>query len=193
MGTLTIPQSYIADTADADSTSRWFALFQGAFFCGNGLGPLVASVISHYTSFLVLFYVAIAMHITFLLLVWLAIPESLLPGQMEAARQEHARDLGARHLTSGGLLADAKKAILSVIEPLEVFLPSSESFTSPPIKLPTRSWNLTLIIVSYFPDALLTGAGVYQIQYGMAMFGWRSEQVRAHLSSSKCSTFHTTK
>ena len=92
MGTLTIPQSYIADTADADSTSRWFALFQGAFFCGNGLGPLVASVISHYTGFLVLFYVAIAMHITFLLLVWLAIPESLLPAQMEAARQEHARE-----------------------------------------------------------------------------------------------------
>lgn len=124
------------------------------------------------------FYAAITMDIIFLLLVWLAIPESLLPAQMEAARQEHARDLEAHHLTSGGLLADVKKALLAVVEPLEIFLPSSESFTVPPVKLPSRSWNLTLIAVAYFPDALIAGASVYYLQYGMAKFGWHSEQVR---------------
>ncbi|KZV68327.1 MFS general substrate transporter [Peniophora sp. CONT] len=184
VGTLTIAQSYIADTADADSTSRWFALFQGAFYCGNSLGPLLASIISHYSGLLVVFYAAIAMHIVFLLLVWLAIPESLLPAQIAAARQEHVRDLEAHHLTSGGLLADAKKALLSVVEPLEVFLPSSESFTVPPVRLPSRAWNLTLIVLAYFPDALIVGAGLYYIQYGVAIFGWRSEQIGVTISVS---------
>ncbi|VDC07435.1 unnamed protein product [Peniophora sp. CBMAI 1063] len=187
VGTLTLAQSYIADSADADSTSRWFALFQGAFFFGNGLGPLLASIITHYSGFLVVFYAAIAMHVVFLLLVCFVVPESLSPARMEAAQQEHARDLEAHHLTAGGLLVDAKKAILSVLEPLEVFLPVSGSFSIPPVRLPSRSWNLTLIALAYFPDALITGAGVYYIQYGMAKFGWRSEQIGVTISISSSS------
>lgn len=181
---MTTAQAYIADTADAESTSRWYSLLIGACYAGSGLGPLLSAFIARSFGPVSVFYAGIGVHLAFLMLVFFVIPESLVPAQMEAAQEQHTRELVLHHATSGGLLADAKKAGLSIAEPLTVFLPSSWSFGIPSVRLPSRSWELTIIAMAYLPDNLLTGAGAFYLQYGMALFAWGTPQVRIVLGLS---------
>ncbi|KZV68329.1 MFS general substrate transporter [Peniophora sp. CONT] len=187
LGTLTTAQAYIADTADTESTSRWYSLLMGAYYAGSGLGPLSSAFIAHAFGPVSVFYAGICIHLIFLVLVFFVIPESLVPAQMETAQQQHKRDLELHHVASGGLLADLKKAGLSVGEPLAVFLPSSWSFGIPSIRLPSRSWGLTVIALAYLPDTLLTGAGAFYLQYGMVLFGWGTAQLGLVISANQVS------
>lgn len=150
----------------------------GAYYAAGGLGPLWSSFIARSFGPVSVFYVGMGVHLIFIALVTFVIPESLVPAQMEAAQHQYSRDLELHHAASGGPVADAKKAGLSIVEPLTVFLPSSWSFGIPSIRLPSRSWGLTIIVMAYLPDTLLTGSGAFYLQYGMALFGWGTAQVR---------------
>ena len=149
----------------------------GAYYAGSGLGPLFSAFIARAFGPVSVFYAGICVHLIFLLLVFFVIPESLVPAQMESAQQQYVRDLELHHAASGGVLADAKKAVLNVVEPLAVLLPSAWSFGLPSIRLPSRSWGLFISAMAYLPDNLLTGAGAFYLQYGMGSFGWGTRDV----------------
>jgi MFS family permease len=137
--------------------SQWYVIFSGAMLAGSGIGPLVGSIIAHFTGGLFWVYAtAICTFIPFVAATWFAIPESLAPAQMQAARDKHQREVREHGGYKTGLWGKARAAVWSAVEPLGIFWPSKHSFGVPAKRLEHRSWALMLVGLAYFPDTLLS-------------------------------------
>ena len=111
----------------------------GLLFAGLAIGPTIGSALIHYTQQpLSVFSLAAVLHLSFILIVWGVLPESLSPARMEASvarwKTEATISTGARIL----------KTMSSFFSPLKIFLPR-------PIKNDSnlgRDWNMTLFALA---------------------------------------------
>ncbi|CAI7646331.1 unnamed protein product [Penicillium glandicola] len=81
--------SYASDCTPAEKRSVAFGLFHGALFFGIAAGPGGAAFLIKHGGTLVVFYIALAFHVTFCLSIFFIVPESLSKDRQLAAREKH--------------------------------------------------------------------------------------------------------
>ncbi|OQE12352.1 hypothetical protein PENVUL_c001G07867 [Penicillium vulpinum] len=81
--------SYASDCTPTEKRSVAFGLFHGALFFGIAAGPGGAAFLIKHGGTLVVFYIALAFHVTFCLSVFFIVPESLSKDRQLAAREKH--------------------------------------------------------------------------------------------------------
>ncbi|TFY57982.1 hypothetical protein EVJ58_g6698, partial [Rhodofomes roseus] len=166
--------AYVADTAEPAARARFFSLLIGLLFIGISVGPTLGSLVINRThNVLNVFYIATAVHVVFACLVWLVVPESLSPMQLQQARR--IRVVAAA--------TTKKKAwfrrVFGFLEPLALLLPEGlgEPQAANPLKTPKRDWSLFLVALANGFVLVLVGSITSKMQYMSLMFGWNSENI----------------
>ncbi|KAK7020467.1 MFS domain-containing protein [Favolaschia claudopus] len=175
--------AYISDTTRPSERSRYFSLFLGLVFVGFGIGPTLGGLIVRYAGVLSVFYMATIVHGTFAFLALIALPESLMKDQMQAAKasyQEIQRVLSEQQKT----FAVRVQRVLAFLQPLTIFFPEMNDPDAAPLKGRKRDWNLTLLALSYGFTVSIMGSLGYKMQYVIATYEWTSENMGYFLTIS---------
>ncbi|CAG7926703.1 unnamed protein product [Penicillium olsonii] len=169
--------SYASDCTPIEKRSVAFGLFHGALFFGIAVGPGAAAFLIKNGGTLLVFYIALAFHVTFCLSVWFIVPESLSKDRQLAARERH------RSKASG---ADSPKWYswqiwnpMNLITPLAILLPA---VGRPSILFPNRrgaspALRRNIVLLAGIDTAVFGVAmGTVQIIiiYAEYMFSWGS-------------------
>jgi MFS family permease len=121
--------SYATDCTPPERRNVIFGYFHACMFTGIALGPLLAALVIRLTDgVIVMFYIALACHLTFILLLIFVIPESLTK-----SRQRYARD---KYRETQELLGPTSDWIshfrsMNLLEPLKVLYPKNDHRTPP--------------------------------------------------------------
>ena len=136
--------AYAADCTDAHGRSRIFALFVGIMFLGTALGPTLGGLLIKYTgNLIIVWYLALTIHVCYACMIWFVIPESLTKEKMAESKRLYVEELS---LGSGRSVSWVKR-IFGFLAPLNVFLVQPKGVN--PLKKMKGMWNLPLIAVSY--------------------------------------------
>ncbi|KAJ7510054.1 major facilitator superfamily domain-containing protein [Mycena galericulata] len=169
--------AYLADTTTSSDRSRVFSLFLGLVFVGLGIGPSFGGLLVRYShNLLSVFYVATAIHASYAILVWIALPESLTKAQMLSASVQYQEDQR--------LLADQERTTLLRVQRLFSFLKPLTLFFPAPVEVGSSTkgrkwdWNMTLLAMAYGFTVSIMGSLTIKFQYLIAHYGWTSEYVR---------------
>lgn len=126
IATMAIIQSYAADCTIPAKRSAVFGYLHGCMFTGIAIGPFLGGIIVKAAdNVLVVFYVALLCHLTFILSVLFLIPESLSKERQLSARDKHT--LSHQQKSPSQYLALTR--ITSFFLPLQILRPSSTSAT----------------------------------------------------------------
>ena len=98
---MAISYAYASDCTEPPKRAQAFGFFHACLFAGIAVGPLLAAILYKCTqSLLAIFYVALGIHLFFMLLLALAIPESLTKKRQLLARERVAETKQARSATN---------------------------------------------------------------------------------------------
>jgi hypothetical protein len=133
----------------------------GLLFSGVALGPAIGGlVISSTNNILSVFYIAAALHATYMLLMLFVVPESLTKemayANSEQAKQraERARETreaeNGKPVTLSQRVGRSLRIIFFFMKPLTIVLPHRVEGTR------RSDWNLTMLAISYGMITLLT-------------------------------------
>lgn len=87
---MTLSYSYASDCTPPERRNVSFAYFHGTLFTGMAIGPVLAGYIIEWAGdIMVIFYVALACHISFIFFLILFIPESLSKERQQVARKRY--------------------------------------------------------------------------------------------------------
>ncbi|KAK7059716.1 MFS domain-containing protein [Favolaschia claudopus] len=157
--------AYLSDITTPDKRAGHFSALQGGMLAGIGVGPLLGSFIIQKTgNLLSVFYLAALLRFIQSGVVWLVLPESLTPAQMQRAIIKHEEDALASTSTGRPFF---------FLEPLLVLLPAK--ITRPGSSKFRRDWNLTLLAASYALMFLAASSLINQFYYALYMFQWDAE------------------
>ncbi|CEQ42098.1 SPOSA6832_03871, partial [Sporobolomyces salmonicolor] len=102
--------AYLSDCTPAGSRARVFSLLGGLLFAGIAVGPSIGSLlIARSGSVLLPFYVALGLHLAYLGLLMVFLPESLSAERKETARRRHEAEVCAREEAERNADEEAKK------------------------------------------------------------------------------------
>jgi MFS family permease len=148
IASMALSHSYATDCTPPNKRNVVFGYFHGCMFTGIALGPIVAAYVIKWTGgVIVMFYIALGCHLTFILLLVFVIPESVSKARQRAARERHRAAVAARRSTSNWKpLVD----FLNVFEPLKILWPTDPG-TSPAVRR-----NLVLLAAT---DGIIFGVG----------------------------------
>ncbi|PFH46315.1 hypothetical protein AMATHDRAFT_70138 [Amanita thiersii Skay4041] len=177
---------YYADTTTEGNRSRIFSLNYGLAYIGLAVGPALGSLLMRFTgSPLSVFYLTAFLHIYTAVFCRFIMPESLTKEKMQESRTKHLQD--SNHIgngnpakgsaTSHGLI----RSIFHFFSPLSLFIPRKASDRQS-LGTARRDWSLAFMAVSYGFCTSLIGSYSYKVQYSVAAFGWKTEQVGYWLS-----------
>lgn len=173
-----------AYTSDCTAPSRRavaFAYFQGCLFGGIAIGPLVSGFIVKATgNILVVFYIALACHITFILFIGLVAPESLTKErQMQARRlrqekqQSIVSDLG-RSSGPWSTMTEVMKGT-NLLAPLAILWPKSSNRYV--------RWNIALLAaIDTIMFGVAMGAMNVIMLYAEYIFDWGTPETSVFVS-----------
>lgn len=191
--------AYLSDCTDPGSRARIFSVMGGVMMAGIALGPVVGSVLIKLSgSNLLPFYVALAVHAIYLLVVWLVLPESLSLERQKEARHRHKEEVRVRVEATKASLRDAKAGgrvsvglhratelalrPFSTLRPLMLLLPRKRSLDEveqdrPAIELlspPRAGWDfaLTKIALGWALYVLTLAIISFMLVYTGRKFGW---------------------
>lgn len=153
-----------------------FSLLVGLLFSGMSIGPTLGSVIINRThNVLVVFYVATSVHILNACFIWLVVPESLAPMQMQQARKLHEDALRSASVKKAFL-----KRVFSFLEPLALLLPASGGKNRQ-----RGDWSLSLLVLANGFVLLL-----FVSSLSCELLGYHHECLSCHrgLSLRRCNT-----
>jgi MFS family permease len=123
IATMAIIQSYAADCTIPAKRSAVFGYLHGCMFTGIAIGPFLGGIIVKAADdVLVVFYVALLCHLTFILSVLFLIPESLSKERQAAAREK----LKLAHQDNRPSQWLSLTRITSFFLPLQILLPTSD-------------------------------------------------------------------
>jgi MFS family permease len=162
IASMAISESYVSDVTSPNRRNVVFGWFHGCLFTGIAIGPVLAGYIIKRTgSVIKLFYLATGCHITFFLLLILAVPESVPKSRQMTARQKHRE-------RNGGMKPQSllhHMANFKFLEPLKIIYGPNAS--------PLIRKNLILLATL---DTIVFGVGMGAAQvvllYSNFMFGW---------------------
>ncbi|KDN51795.1 hypothetical protein RSAG8_00343, partial [Rhizoctonia solani AG-8 WAC10335] len=169
--------AYLADCTSPSARSRIFSFWTGCVFAGAALGPSLGSLLNSYSNDLLsTFYIAMVMHIIYVILMVCIIPESLSDEARAEARELYEADMKLHPKTIWGSLW----RLTSFVRPLGVFVPRRF-----PIERGVQrsgDWNLALLGVAAAAVAINVGSYHFKYQYAIKTFHWSSVQLGYWLS-----------
>lgn len=161
-----LTQSYTSDSTPPSKRAVYIGYLHACLFTGLALGLLLAGYFVKWTgSLLSVFYVIVACHAAFILIVAFIIPESLVKRKREAAQERHALEQEAKVRSMGAWLHHLQK--VNPFEPLAILWPVGPG-TSTRLRV-----NLVALAIA---DMILLGSsiavGAVIILYSEYTFGW---------------------
>ncbi|KDQ59197.1 hypothetical protein JAAARDRAFT_655672 [Jaapia argillacea MUCL 33604] len=186
--------AYISDCTSDGSRSSILSRFNGVYFLGSALGPIIGAFFIRHPIIAVrdaklhttptvatVFWISVLFEFVNVLLVIFVFPESLTRAKRNAAGKQRDTDgndleeenTGSSGKSSGGVMT----IIRNFLSPLAIFLPYKKEGKR-------ANWNLTWVAVSLF--LYLLAAGIFQIKYLYAehVFGWDAEQLSYYISAA---------
>jgi MFS family permease len=162
---MSVSNAYITDNTTPQMRTVAFGYLHACLFAGIALSPLLAGLLVKLSGQIVIvFCVAIAVHICFIIYMTFIVPESLSKERQEEARKKHALE----HVRSGPEwdLVNSIRA-MNILEPLKILYPTGPGTTA------ALRQNLVLLASV---DTIVFGVamGVLQvlILYLNYQFGW---------------------
>jgi len=146
--------AYLSDTTSPANRSGVFSLMLGLLFCGIALGPTLGGLlISETGDLLSVFYIAAALHLTYLFMALFVVPESLTKeaalANAEVSRMKAEQDAILLAKQEENMSPTRKRihralrTALFFLSPLDIFIPRKAERSG------RRNWNLTAIAMSY--------------------------------------------
>lgn len=126
---MAVSHSYSTDCTPPHRRNVIFGYFHACLFTGIALGPLVAAFIIRWThGVIVMFYIALACHVAFILLLMFVIPESLSKARQQSARENYQQEQDALGPTSDWI---SQLRNLNFFAPLKILYPINDPHTPP--------------------------------------------------------------
>jgi MFS family permease len=180
---MALAYSYASDCTSPQKRNVAFGYFHGCLFAGIAVGPVVSGYVIDWRekyvgkteAVLLIFYIALACHIFFVLFLTFAVPESLSKDRQEAARRRYREE---KEL-NGGLDPDWIDQLrsINVFEPLKILWPTGPG-TSPALRR-----NLILLAAT---DTIMFGVAMgamgVVVVYTRRQFGWQELQTGKFVS-----------
>jgi MFS family permease len=162
---MTVSNAYITDSTTPQLRTIAFGYLHACLFAGIALSPLLAGLLVKLSGQIVIvFYVAIAVHICFIIYMTFIVPESLSKQRQEEAKKKHQLE----HARSGPEwdLINSIRA-MNILEPLKILYPTGPGTTA------ALRQNLVLLASV---DTIVFGVAMGVIQvlilYLNYQFGW---------------------
>ncbi|TLD36132.1 hypothetical protein E2P81_ATG03021 [Venturia nashicola] len=159
---MAVSHSYASDVTPASKRNVVFGYFHGCMFTGIALGPIIAGYIIKVTGDVItMFYLAVACHFIFILMLIFVIPESVPKARQMMARQKYSDAVNSRPITS----PLRKLQSFNILEPLKIlYAPGAP---------PAVRRNLILLAST---DTIVFGVGmgaaIVILLYSNYAFGW---------------------
>lgn len=172
--------AYIADTCKPSARSQIFAFALGLTFIGFAVGPLLGGFLIHLTgSTLSVFFMALAIHLVYALVLVFILPESLTEAKARAARLRYKQEKEQNADIS--TLRRVFKEATRFLSALAVLVPR-DIIDANPLKRSKKDWNLFLLAISYALATSLIGSMPFLIQYAIGVFRWSAETANYYFS-----------
>lgn len=163
---MAITHSYAADCTSPSRRAVAFGYFHACLFGGIALGPLLAAAIIKKTGMIiVIFYVAVAAHLTFLLFLIFVIPESLTKKRQLAAQERNRKELLEYASNHAG--SNYTYRIADIFKPLKILYPSGDGATAL-----VRRNLIVLSAVDTIIFGTAMGAMTVTVYYSKLIFHW---------------------
>ncbi|KAI9832761.1 MAG: hypothetical protein M1819_003981 [Sarea resinae] len=161
---MAVTHSYASDCSPPAKRSVIFAMFHGILFSGIAAGPVIAGYIIKATGeLLTVFYIALACHATFVLVVIFFLPESLSKDRQAAGREKHRLLRSENHsLSWRSWLKEA-----NLLAPLSILYPRGEGSSHA-----LRRNLLLLSVVDATIFGVAMGSMAVVVIYSEYAFGW---------------------
>lgn len=181
---MAISYAYASDCTSPQKRNVVFGWYQSVLFGGIALGPILGGYIIKLTGkILNVFYIALAMHVTFVLFLLLIVPESLSKERQLAARQKKKDVNSSIEPPSLNWFSDPVVSTwqfiksCNLLEPLSILWPTGEG-TNPALR-----WNLVLIAaVDTTMFGVAMGALTVVLLYVELEFGWGNYETSIFVS-----------
>lgn len=172
-----LSQSYTSDCSPPSKRAVYMGYLHACLFSGLAFGPLLAGYFVKWTGTLLsIFYVVLACHTLFIIVVAFVIPESLSKKKQLAAREKYDQEQ-EQLAQSGGSWATVLKSA-NPFEPLKILYPTGPG-TSPALRR-----NLVALALN---DMVILGssmaAGAVIILYSGYTFGWGTFETSKFVSA----------
>lgn len=162
---MAISNAYATDCTSPAKRNIAFGYFHGCLFTGIALGPILAGLLVRATgSPLSIFYISLGIHLFFILVVALLVPESLSKQRQLAARARHDQEKTANNSSSDWI--DQLRAV-NLLEPLKILWPRGPGSSS---ALRRNLVFLAAVDTTIFGVAM--GSMTVVIIYTNYQFGW---------------------
>ncbi|KAI9842329.1 MAG: hypothetical protein M1837_007321 [Sclerophora amabilis] len=174
---MAVAHSYATDCTPQAKRNEAFGYFHGSLFIGIAAGPVIAGYVVKATGqILSIFYIALADHLIFIVVILFIVPESLSKRRQVAAREKHRirtsddAELNQR-LSEGKMFSThaLKTAIkrANILAPLSILYPTGEGSSKA-----LRRNLLLLSAVDTTTFGIGMGSMTIVIIYSKAMFHW---------------------
>ena len=161
-----LSQSYTSDCTPPSKRAVSIGYMHACLFTGLAFGPLLAGYFVKWTgSLLSIFYMVLACHSMFVIVIGFIVPESLSKKKQLAAREKWDKAQELRVQTGGSWLSTIQAA--NPFEPLKILCPTGPG-TSPALRRNLVALALNDIIIFGSSQA----AGAVIILYSEYMYGW---------------------
>ena len=171
-----VTHAYASDCTAPPKRSVAFGYFHACLFSGIALGPMaVAVIIKNGGTLLMIFYIALGIHLFFMLFVLFVVPESLSKKRQKLAQDKFKAD-GANLLANGYTWIWALKTA-NVLAPLKILWP-----TGPGTSGRLRANLILLSIVDTTIFGVAMGAMNVLVLYSGYVFNWDTAQTSLFIS-----------
>ena len=166
---MAVANSYAADTTPASMRNVVFGYFHGCLFTGVALGPLAASLLKKaIDSIVVIFWIALAFHLFFVIFLVLFVPESLSKRRQSAAREKRDREKAQDPiLKDGNICTRFIYKSVSIFRPLKILFPQG-----PGSSAALRRNLMVLAAIDFIVFGVAMGAQTVITIYIRKQFHW---------------------
>ncbi|KAG0647000.1 Proton-coupled folate transporter [Hyphodiscus hymeniophilus] len=167
---MAITHAYAADCTPPPKRAVAFGYFHACLFAGIALGPLIAAFLVKATGQLItIFYVALGVHVFFMLFVLLIIPESLTKKRQQLARERFAAEGESIAWDGYSWLWAMRKG--NILAPLQILWP-----TGPGSSGHLRANLILLSAVDTIIFGVAMGSMTVVVYYTGYQFDWGTEK-----------------
>ncbi|CAG8958592.1 hypothetical protein HYFRA_00009909 [Hymenoscyphus fraxineus] len=173
-----LTHAYAADCTAPPKRAITFGYFHACLFSGIALGPLVVAIIlKNGGSLLTIFYIALSIHVFFILAILLIVPESLTKKRQMLAREKFAIEVSGLHHNERSWRTVMRNA--NIFEPLKILWPTGTGSS--------RRLRLNLLMLASV-DTIIFGVAMGAMNvivfYSGFRFNWKTEDTSAFISAT---------
>jgi MFS family permease len=174
---MALTHAYATDCTPPPKRGIAFGYFHACLFGGVAFGPLLTAFLMKKTgTLLTIFYVALGIHIFFILFITFVVPESLTKKRQLVAREKHAAEIGDVIWNDQiDWVVVVRK--LNILAPLKILFP-----TGPGTSNALRANLILLSAVDTTIFGVAMGAMTVVVYYIGYQFGWDTAQISIYAS-----------